>query len=70
MYQEEQMENKPTLEQHIAALEQKKQFMIQYIYMKVQEGDFHGVADGAMDVRDIEAEILGIRKAIEHGRKL
>lgn len=31
--------------------------MIKYLRMKVDEEDWHGVADAAMDLREIEIEI-------------
>lgn len=40
-------------------LEGRKALMIEYLNMKVAEQDWHGVADAAMDLRDIEAEHLG-----------
>lgn len=33
---------------------QKRQLMIDYLLLKVAEGDWHGVADAAMDLREIE----------------
>lgn len=40
--------------------------MIDYLKMKVDEQDYHGVADAAMDIRDIDSalealELVGIR---------
>jgi hypothetical protein len=43
----------PTLEQ----LNERRQRMIGYLKLKVEEEDWHGVADAAMDLREIEAKI-------------
>ena len=43
----------PTLEQ----LEQRRASMINYLKLKIEEEDWHGVADAAMDLREIEAKI-------------
>lgn len=34
---------------------ERKRTMIEYLRMKLDEGDFHGVQDAASDLRDIEA---------------
>lgn len=41
-------------------LEQQKRILIEYLYSKASAHDWHGVADAAMDIRDINAglEIL------------
>lgn len=36
-----------------------------YLRLKTDERDWHGVADAAMDLRDLESEILGLEKARE-----
>ena len=38
--------------------EQRKNFMITYLKLKVEEQDWHGVADAAMDLREIEVELI------------
>lgn len=35
----------------------RKQFMVEYLKLKVEEQDWHGVADAAMDLREIEVEL-------------
>lgn len=35
----------------------RKNFMIEYLKVKVEEQDWHGVADAAMDLREIEIEL-------------
>lgn len=37
--------------------EVRKEFMITYLKLKVEEQDWHGVADAAMDLREIEVEL-------------
>jgi hypothetical protein len=49
-------------------LETQKVGMIAYLRLKVDEEDWHGVADAAMDLREIEAKLeltneLGITAA-------
>lgn len=44
--------------QHLAAL---RQTMVEYLRAKVTDEDWHGVADAAMDLREIEAELKGLR---------
>ncbi len=41
----------------IADLNQRKERMIDYLKLKIEESDWHGVADAAMDIREIEAAI-------------
>jgi DUF438 domain-containing protein len=35
--------------------EKDKEIMIQYLLLKVRQGDWHGVSDAANDIREIEA---------------
>lgn len=37
--------------------DERKRFMIDYLKLKIQEQDWHGVADAAMDLREIEVEL-------------
>lgn len=41
----------------------KRETMIAYLKLKVEEQDWHGVADAAMDLREIDAEDKGRREA-------
>lgn len=41
-----------TLDQY----QQRKAIMIAYLQLKVEEADWHGVADAAMDLRELEVE--------------
>jgi hypothetical protein len=34
--------------------------MVEYLLMKVEEEDWHGVQDAASDLRDIDSELRGI----------
>lgn len=36
--------------------------MVNYLHLKVQKRDWHGVADAAMDIREIEAKLELVRK--------
>jgi hypothetical protein len=47
-------------------LEGHRAQLIAYLKMKVVEEDWHGVADAAMDLREIEAQ-LAIHKGGHHG---
>jgi hypothetical protein len=39
------------------ALEQIRKSTINYLYQKQQQEDWHGVADAAMDLREIDAKL-------------
>ena len=49
--------------QAIEDLKDRRKVMIGYLNVKVREEDWHGMADGAMDLRDIDNEIFGLRRA-------
>jgi hypothetical protein len=49
-------------------LEKQRSSMIMYLLMKVDTFDWHGVADAAMDLREIEAK-LGILEIQEREKK-
>lgn len=52
---------KKFIQSKINGLEERKEMMVKYMKLKMQEEDWHGVADAAMDIRDIEAELLPYR---------
>lgn len=52
---------KKFLSYKISSLEERKDMMVKYMKLKMQEEDWHGVADAAMDIRDIESELLAYR---------
>lgn len=41
----------------LVRLETQRQTMVTYLLSKVEVSDWHGVADAAMDLREIEAKI-------------
>lgn len=41
---------------------EKKATMLDYLKLKIQEQDWHGVADCAMDLREMEAEQRTLEK--------
>lgn len=43
----------------VRSLQNRRKLMQEYLQLKVGEEDWHGVADAAMDLRDIDSEILG-----------
>ena len=45
----------------INTLEDKKETMINYLNLKVKECDWHGVADAAMDIREIDSQLEVLR---------
>lgn len=49
----------------IAQMEEKRKTLVGYLYMKIREGDWHGVQDAASDLRDLEAEIKGYERPRE-----
>jgi len=46
-----------TVEPFINLLISRKQVFIEYLRTKIQQQDWHGVADIAMDLRELEVEI-------------
>lgn len=55
-----------TLEQ----VDEKMALLVEYLYMKIDDRDWHGVADCAMDLRDLEAEKLVLREINARKRKV
>lgn len=58
-----------SVESLLTKLDNHKQNLIAYLLMKVQAEDWHAVSDAANDIRDVEAEKLGIiaaRKELEN----
>lgn len=48
-------------EERIKILEQQEGVMEDYLQMKVDNKDWHGVQDAASDLRDIESELKGLK---------
>ncbi len=48
-------------EQRVAFLEKKRAVTIEDLKMKTEGEDWHGCADAAMDLRDIDNELDGLR---------
>ncbi len=46
------------IQEEIAKLEVKRVRLHDYIVMKLEEHDYHGIADAAMDLRELEARVL------------
>lgn len=40
-------------------------FMIQYAQLKLAQEDYHGVADAAMDIRDLEARKQALKDVLD-----
>lgn len=40
----------------IPCLMTDKEVMIEYLFLKIRQEDWHGVADAAMDIREMEAK--------------
>lgn len=57
---------KDYLASRLAYIKSSRETMEEYLHLKITEEDWHGVADAAMDLRDLEAEkktfksILGV----------
>lgn len=54
------MKSKEEIEKRIVQLRDQRRTMKKYLQDKVNNEDWHGVADAAMDLRDIEHEIAGL----------
>jgi len=52
----------------IDILQDFKTRMIDYLKLKVEQSDWHGVADAAMDIREIDAKIALIQEYEEKGK--
>lgn len=52
---------KPQAERRIY-LHTLRETMILYLRAKVQDEEWHGVCDAAMDLRDIDAELKGLER--------
>jgi hypothetical protein len=46
----------------IEKLEKEASGMTDYLLLKVEQKDWHGVADAAMDIREIEAKLSSLNK--------
>ena len=45
----------------ISELEEAKRVMVEYLKSKVKQEDWHGTADAAMDIREIDAKLSILR---------
>ena len=45
------------LQDELAKLIEEKTRMIEYLRLKTEKGDWHGVADAAMDLREVDAKL-------------
>jgi hypothetical protein len=54
---------KELIERELEKIRDRIAGMQDYLRLKVCEQDWHGVADAAMDLRDLESEALGLQKA-------
>lgn len=52
---------RPQLIQRATYLQALHATMVAYLRAKVDDAEWHGVADAAMDLREIEAELKGLR---------
>jgi hypothetical protein len=61
------MDNKIKLEliEELASLFDQKQRMVDYLKLKLSQEDWHGVADAAMDIREIISEIKALSDIVE-----
>lgn len=48
----------------IEKLEKEASGMTDYLLLKVEQKDWHGVADAAMDIREIEAKLHSLNKQV------
>jgi hypothetical protein len=54
---EHQLTSDISLKSEIHALEKKRERLHEYAKMKLDDHDYHGVADAAMDLRELDVEI-------------
>lgn len=55
------MRSPEEIQARIAWLEGGRNVMLAYLDLKQDNSDWHGVQDAGSDLRDIEAELLGLR---------
>lgn len=55
------MRSPDEIQTRIAWLEGGRAVMLAYLDLKQDNSDWHGVQDAGSDLRDIEAELLGLR---------
>ena len=48
--------------QEVAKLEVKRTRLHEYIIMKLEEKDYHGIADAAMDLRELDARVKALNE--------
>lgn len=53
------------ISERINSANERRSRMIDYLLLKVEEQDWHGCADAAMDLRDIENQILALTELQE-----
>lgn len=58
------MKSPEEINARIAWLEGGRSVMLTYLDLKQDNSDWHGVQDAGSDLRDIEAELLGLRWAL------
>lgn len=52
-------------------LEERRQIYVLYLYLKIEEQDWHGASDACNDLRELEVELAGQGRGIrqEEGRE-
>lgn len=58
-------EMKHNLLDEVGELSRQKLGMKEYLFLKISQEDWHGVADAAMDIREIIAKIQTIEMVID-----
>jgi hypothetical protein len=58
-------ELKQELVQQLQKLLKQKQGMVDYLHLKLSQEDWHGVADAAMDIREIVSRSMAISETLE-----
>lgn len=61
------MRTKKQIEERIAALEVRRRILLEYLGSEVSEAGWHGVADAANDLREVDAELHALRWVLEGG---
>jgi hypothetical protein len=57
----------PCEKPEISKLLSRRIVMKSYLGMKMEEEDWHGVQDAASDLRDIDVEILTLKRMVKNG---
>ncbi len=60
-YEYQTQQHQQQVNTRLLDLDGQRKIFIAYLHIKIREEDWHGVADIAMDLRELDAETKGLR---------